>query len=152
MIFDGFPGGPGAEGALPGGGNLDAGWAPFQQPNSFQELFNICKVHHETCRYEGIRKSRMQITKIRKIKAVICSHYNRGSRRKDRAKPSQPGGPSSRGRRILKASWALRLEIPFCFGLVSRSLFAPIVETMFGHLGVLKPYFRMEGIAHTNLS
>ena len=43
---------------------------------------STCKIHHETCRNERIRKSRMQITKIRKIKAVTCSHYNRGSRRK----------------------------------------------------------------------
>ena len=43
---------------------------------------STCKIHHETCRNERIRKSRMQITKIRKIKAVKCSHYNRGSRRK----------------------------------------------------------------------
>ena len=31
---------------------------------------------------KGYEKTRMQITKIRKIKAVTCSHYNRGSRRK----------------------------------------------------------------------
>ena len=43
---------------------------------------STCKIHHETCRNERIRKSRMQITKIRKIKAATCSHYNRGSRRK----------------------------------------------------------------------
>ena len=43
---------------------------------------STCKIHHETCRNEGVRKSRMQITKIQKIKAVTCSHYNRGSRRK----------------------------------------------------------------------
>ena len=61
---------------------------------------STCKIHHETCRNEGIRKSRMQITKIRKIKAVTCPHYNRGSRRKIESNPSQPGGPSSRGRRI----------------------------------------------------
>ena len=43
---------------------------------------STCKIHHETLGNEGIRKSRMQITKIRKIKAVICSHNNRGIRRK----------------------------------------------------------------------
>ena len=36
MIFDGFPGRPGAEGALPGGGNLVHPWAPLHQPNSME--------------------------------------------------------------------------------------------------------------------
>ena len=41
---------------------------------------STCRVHHATCRNERIRKSRMQITKIRKIKAVTCPHYNEKSR------------------------------------------------------------------------
>ena len=43
---------------------------------------STCKIHHETWRNERIRKSRMQITKIQKIEAVICFHYSRGTRRK----------------------------------------------------------------------
>ena len=41
----------------------------------------------------------MQITKIRKIEAVTCSHYNRGSRIQDRAGSFAAGHP--RGRRII---------------------------------------------------
>ena len=78
-----FRGGPGAEEPWRDDGIWVCPWAPFHPPNSFQEQFNMqSKIHHETCRNEGIRKSRMQITKIRKIKAVICSHYNRGTRRR----------------------------------------------------------------------
>ena len=61
---------------------------------------STCKIHHETCRNERIRKSRMQITKIRKIKAVTCSHYNRGSRIQDRGDP-----PQLRSRGCCPAAW-----------------------------------------------
>ena len=74
---------------------------PYSNSQTASRSYSTCKIHHETCRNEGIRKSRMQITKIRKIKAVTCSHYNR-KQEKDRGNPSQPGGPSSRGRRITK--------------------------------------------------
>ena len=55
---------------------------PHSSSQTVSTSYATCKIHHETCRNEGIRKSRMQITKIRKIKAVTCSHYNRGTRRK----------------------------------------------------------------------
>jgi hypothetical protein len=47
---------------------------------------------------KGYEKTRMQITKIRKIKAVTCSHYNKGSTIQDRAASFAAGHP--RGRRI----------------------------------------------------
>ena len=52
---------------------------------------------------KGYEKTRMQITKIQKIKTVTCSHYNRGSRIQDRAASFAAGYP--RGRRIKK--WSL---------------------------------------------
>ena len=55
---------------------------PHSISQTVSRSYSTCKIHHETCRNEGIRKSRMQITKIRKIKAVICPHYNGGTRRK----------------------------------------------------------------------
>ena len=71
---------------------------PYSNSQTASRSYSTCKIHHETCRNEGIRKSRMQITKIRKIKAVTCSHYNRGSRIQDRAGSLAAGHP--RGRRI----------------------------------------------------
>ena len=55
---------------------------PHSISQTVSRSYSTCKIHHETCRNAGIRKSRMQITKIRKIKAVTCSHYNGGTRRK----------------------------------------------------------------------
>ena len=56
---------------------------------------------------KGYEKTRMQITKIRKIKAVKC--YNRGSRTQARGNASQPGGPSTEGpadfRELFGVSW-----------------------------------------------
>ena len=65
MIFDGFPGGPRAEGALPGGGNLVHPWAPLQQPSSMEELYNQhAKYSIEPAGIKGYEKTRMQIAKI----------------------------------------------------------------------------------------
>ena len=75
---------------------------------------STCKIHHETCRNERIRKSRMQNTKIRKIKAVTCSHYNRGSRIQDRAGSLAAGHP--RGRRMTGSAfqrWTLLIPLFF---------------------------------------
>ena len=46
----------------------------------------------------------------------------------------------------------MRLGIPLLFGLVSRSLFAPIFRAKFGRLGLLKPGFRKECIAKNKFS
>ena len=46
---------------------------------------------------KGYEKTRMRITKIRKNKAVICSHYTRGNRIQDRGDAPQPGGPYAEG-------------------------------------------------------
>jgi hypothetical protein len=55
---------------------------PHSISQTVSRSYSTCEIHHETCRNEGTRKSRMKITKIRKIKAVTCSHYNGGTRRK----------------------------------------------------------------------
>ena len=58
---------------------------------------STCKMQHQTCRSEGIRKNRMRTAKIRKSKAAVWSHPSRGTRIQDRANSSQLGGPSTEG-------------------------------------------------------
>ena len=46
---------------------------------------------------KGYEKTRMQITKIRNIKAARWSRYNRGARIQDGEDLPQPGDPSTEG-------------------------------------------------------
>ena len=80
--FRWFSGGSQTGGRLAISGYLVLSLGPIVILQTVSSSNSTCKIHHETCRNERIRKSRMQITKIRKIKAVTCPHYNRGSRRK----------------------------------------------------------------------
>ena len=92
MIFDGFPGGPGAEQPWPFDGIWVAFWSPFHQPNSFQELFNMQNTSwnmqewrdtkKQDANYENTKNQSCNVSSLqRKIKAVTCSHNNRGTRR-----------------------------------------------------------------------
>ena len=53
---------------------------------------------------------------------------------------------------ISTSVWTLILGISICFRAFSSSLFAPIFRATFGRLGLLKPGFRIEGIATTIFS
>ena len=72
---------------------------PAPHPKSQTEGVAIqhAKYSMQHARIMAYEKARMQNTKIRKIKAAICSRCNRGGRTQDRGNPSQPGGPSSEG-------------------------------------------------------
>ena len=56
MIFDGFPGGPGAEGPLPGVGICLAP-GPHWSKQTVLSRSSTCKIHYRTCRNKGIRKN-----------------------------------------------------------------------------------------------
>ena len=62
---------------------------------------------------KGYEKTRMQITKIRKIKAVTCSHYNRGSRIQDRAGTFAAGHPRGRRIAIHKFEFVINIKLQF---------------------------------------
>ena len=81
-------------------------------PNSFQQQFNMQNTSwnmqewrdtkKQDANYENTKNQSCNMSSLqRKIKAVTCSHNNRGTRRNIEPNPSQPGGPSSRGRRIV---------------------------------------------------
>ena len=76
----------------PFGGIWVAFWSPFHQPNSFLELFNMQNTSwnmqewrdtkKQDANYENTKNQGCNMPSLqRKIKAVICSHNNRGTRR-----------------------------------------------------------------------
>ena len=72
---------------------------PHSNSQTVGVVLQLAKYSIKHAGMKGYEKTRMQITKIRKIKAVTCSHYNRGSRIQDGAGSLAAGHP--RGRRIL---------------------------------------------------
>ena len=105
MIFHDFrwlSGGRRWEGPLPVRGNLGTGWAPFQQPNSFQELFNMQNTKYTSWIMQEWRDTKKQDANYENTKNQGCNTLSlqRRNQEKDRGNPSQPGGPSSRGQRI----------------------------------------------------
>ena len=94
----GFWGVPGAEEPWPDDGIWAAFWSPLSSSKQFPAAIQHAKYIMKHAGMKGYEKTRMQITKIRKIKAVTCSHYNRGSRIQDEAGSFAAGHP--RGRRI----------------------------------------------------
>ena len=78
MIFDGFPGGPRAEGAL----RVVVIWMlPWLHGINLTvwSSSSTCKIHHQTCTNKGIRKNQDAIHENTKIKAVILSRCRTGS-------------------------------------------------------------------------
>ena len=93
MIFDGFPGGPGREGALPFQAIWYTFW-PYSNSQTVSRRSTTCKIQHQTCRNKGIRKN--QDANYENTKKQGCNMISLQQRKQDTG-----------SRRCLAAWWPL---------------------------------------------